>query len=107
MKNRFTFIRQHALAFFGVLLMLPTTLKAETAATATAHQEASPYPLSICLVSGDKLGGPMGAPVVEHYNGEEVQFCCKDCVKDFQKDPEKYLKRLHDVAAKQANTSGS
>ena len=59
-------------------------------------QPISTYPLSICVVSGDKLG-EMGAPTVVNYKGTEIRFCCKDCVKDFEKDPEKYLKRLHDA----------
>ena len=57
------------------------------------------YPLSICVVSGDKLG-QMGAPTVVNYKGTEVRFCCKDCVKDFEKDPDKYLKRLHEAEQK-------
>lgn len=66
----------------------------------SANTAPNSYPLTNCVVSGDKLGGPMGAPVVEHYQGEEVQFCCKDCIQDFKKDPEKYLKRLHEAEAK-------
>lgn len=60
---------------------------------------SSTYPLNICIVSGDKLG-QMGAPTVVNYKGTEVRFCCKDCVKDFEKDPDKYLKRLHDTEQK-------
>ena len=63
----------------------------EDAATGTTPVS---YPLSTCVVSGDKLG-VMGAPVIVQHDGTEVRFCCKDCVKDFDKDPEKYLKRLH------------
>ena len=28
------------------------------------------------------------------YQGQEVKFCCKDCQKDFAKDPDKFLKKL-------------
>ena len=63
---------------------------------------ASSYPLSICVVSGDKLG-QMGPPAVIDYKGTEVQFCCKDCVKDFNKDPDKYLKRLKEAEQKPKN----
>ena len=67
---------------------------------ATENTPSTPaYPLSICVVSGDKLG-QMGPPTVVNYQGTEVRFCCKDCVKDFNKDPDKYLKRLHDVEQK-------
>lgn len=69
------------------------------AAETTAPTSTSTYPLNICVVSGDKLG-QMGPPTVLNYQGTEVRFCCKDCVKDFEKDPNKYLKRLHDAEQK-------
>ena len=64
------------------------------------------YPLTTCVVSGEKLGGDMGAPVIFIYKdpkikndpGREVRFCCPDCVKDFKKDPAKYLKKIDDAA---------
>ena len=60
------------------------------------------YPLTTCVVSGDKLGGEMGAPVKFDYNGREIRFCCPMCVAEFKKDPAKYLKLLDDAAAKNA-----
>jgi len=56
-----------------------------------------PYPLDYCLVSGDKIGGDMGKPVSTNYMGQEIKFCCKNCVKDFQKNPAKYMKELQDA----------
>ena len=32
--------------------------------------------------------------VTLEYNGKLVGFCCKDCIPDFKKDPEKYMKNL-------------
>ena len=57
------------------------------------------YPLKTCVVSGDKLG-EMGKPVTLVYKGQELKFCCKDCVKDFKKDPDKYIKKLAEEEAK-------
>ena len=63
------------------------------------------YPLETCVVSGDKLEvTSMGAPVdyIHKEAGKAdrlVRFCCKDCVKDFKKDPAKYLKKIDDAAA--------
>ncbi len=56
-----------------------------------------PYPanLKTCVVSGDTLG-EMGKPVVIIKDGQEVKLCCKDCIKDFNKDPQKYLKIIRD-----------
>lgn len=59
-----------------------------------------PYPLTTCIISGDKLGGDMGPPVRIVVDGQEVKFCCKDCIDDFNKDPKKYLKQISDAAAK-------
>ena len=53
-----------------------------------------PYPLTTCVVSGEKLGGDMGKPYVFTHEGREIKLCCKSCLKDFKKDPAKYLKKL-------------
>lgn len=62
-----------------------------------ADATPKPYPLTTCIISGDKLG-EMGKPVVLVVDGQEVKFCCKDCVKDFNKDPKKYLKEIAEKA---------
>ena len=49
--------------------------------------------LTTCPVSGDKLN-EMGPPFVFVYKGQEVKLCCPDCKKDFDKNPEKYMKRI-------------
>ena len=54
------------------------------------------YPLTTCLVSGEKLG-EMGKPYIYKHEGREVRFCCKNCLKDFKKDPAKYLKKLDEA----------
>ena len=59
--------------------------------------------LKTCPVSGDKLGGDMGKPYVIVYKGQEVKFCCPMCKKDFDKDPEKYMKLIR-AADKKADT---
>jgi len=61
--------------------------------------KAKPYPLEKCVVSDEKLG-EMGKPVVLVHEGQEMKFCCKDCVKEFQKEPAKFLKKLADEAKK-------
>lgn len=67
----------------------PLALRAEEA-------KKDNYPLTTCVVSGDKLG-EMGKPYVYTYEGREIHFCCKGCVKDFNKDPKKFLKKLDDA----------
>jgi hypothetical protein len=59
-----------------------------------------PYPLATCVVSGDTLGGDMGPPIEFVYQGQEVKFCCPDCKPKFIKNPDKYMKIIHDAEAK-------
>ncbi len=68
-------------------------------AGAFGAEEAKPYPLKTCVVSDEKLGS-MGKTYVHKYEGREVHFCCKACVKDFNKDPKKFLKKLDDASPK-------
>jgi hypothetical protein len=64
------------------------------------------YPLTTCVVSDEKFGGDMGAPYIFTYKdpkikndpGREVRLCCTNCLKDFNKDPAKYLKKIDDAA---------
>jgi len=55
--------------------------------------------LKTCPVSGDKLGGDMGKPFVFVYKGQEVKLCCKDCKAEFDKNPDKFIKKIQDAAA--------
>jgi YHS domain-containing protein len=65
----------------------------------TDEAKLKPYTLKTCIVSGEKLG-EMGDPYVFKYEGREIKFCCKNCVKDFKKDPAKYVKKIEEAEAK-------
>ena len=67
-----------------------------------AADAPKPYPASLktCVVSGDKIGGDMGKPYVFTHEGQEVKLCCKDCMKDFKKDPAKYMKKINEAPKK-------
>jgi YHS domain-containing protein len=66
---------------------------------AKAPESKKPYPLDVCVVSGEKLG-EMGKPAVIQHEGREVRFCCPACVDKFKKDPAKYLKMLDEAEKK-------
>ena len=57
------------------------------------------YPLTTCVVSGEKLG-EHGKPVKVTSDGTDVWLCCKSCVKDFNKEPQKFVKMVKDAPAK-------
>jgi hypothetical protein len=65
----------------------------DTVPTPDDAAAAAPYPLNVCIVSGDELGS-MGEPVVVVHEGQQVKFCCKDCIKEFESDPSKFLIKL-------------
>jgi hypothetical protein len=60
---------------------------------------AKPYPLKTCIVSGEKLG-EMGKPYVFVHEGREIKLCCKNCLKDFNKAPAKYVKKIEEAESK-------
>ncbi len=87
------------------ILAAPFAVSADDAA---ATPKPKPYTLTTCIVSGEKLGGEMGEPFVFIYKnrkikndpGREIKFCCKSCLKDFNKDPEGYIKKMEAAEAK-------
>ena len=96
-----------------VSLSVPAAIAAEGKAPKSGASAKTDYPLTTCVVSGDKLGGDMGPPVDYIYQEKGkpdrlVRFCCKDCIADFKKEPAKYLKKLDDAAgAKSPDKTGS
>ena len=76
------------------------------------HSEASAKAVAvgnkICPVSGDKVPPPgkkgaMGEAGKYEYKGKIYNLCCKMCIKDFKKNPEKYSKIADEEAAKEKN----
>jgi YHS domain-containing protein len=49
-----------------------------------------------CPVSGEVLEDKS---VVVDYEGRRIAFCCEKCAAAFDKDPQKYLKKLGENAA--------
>jgi hypothetical protein len=89
------------LAVLGVISALSgfVALRAADTKTGTTDAKVKPYTLKTCIVSGEKLGG-MGKPVVITNELREIKFCCQDCVKDFKKEPAKYVKKIEEEEAK-------
>ena len=78
------------------------TAKADDVKTDKTADKPIPYPLKTCPVSDEILGGEMGPAYVFVYKGQEIKLCCSGCKKDFLKDPDKYLKKIKEEAAKEA-----
>lgn len=52
-----------------------------------------PYTSDLCIVTDNKLGS-MGDPIVKVYGKQEVKFCCRPCVKEFEADREHFLAKI-------------
>ncbi len=61
------------------------------------------YPVETCVVSGEPLvHSDMGDPVDYVYQNQLVRFCCNNCVKAFNKNPERFLEKLSAARAAKA-----
>jgi len=73
------------------------TFAAGPLTTLAADKDAKPkpYPLDTCIVTDEKIGAdPSMKPYVFTHEGREVKLCCKGCLKDFNKDKAKYVKKI-------------
>lgn len=88
-----------AIALLFVSCTKEETATAEsTAPAAESTTDAKPYPLDVCLVSGEKLGS-MGEPESIVHEGQTIKFCCDACLPKFEKDPEKYIGKMKEMTA--------
>jgi YHS domain-containing protein len=58
-----------------------------------AAEKTKPYPLKTCIVTDNGLES-MGGSIKRVYEGQEIKFCCKPCIKKFEANPAKYLAKL-------------
>ena len=83
-----------AAILLGVALVCQAADKSDKAAS-----KPKAYTLKTCPVSDEKLGD-MGDPYVFTHEGREIKLCCKGCLKDFNKDSAKFVKKIEKAEAK-------
>jgi peroxiredoxin/YHS domain-containing protein len=65
--------------------------------TALAARPAKPSPKTTAgkaQTACPVMGGAINKSVYTDYQGQRIYFCCPGCIATFQKDPEKYLKKM-------------
>ena len=95
-KPALLFLALGALALASCATKTPSAAETTPAGKKAVSQKVAkpkPYPLKTCLVTGDGLDD-MDERVSVVYEGQTFEFCCKPCVKKFNKNPRKYLKAL-------------
>lgn len=77
------------------------TLGLRAADDKATDAKAKPYPLKTCVVTDEEIGkDPDMKPHVFTHKGQEVKLCCKGCLKDFEKEPAKYIKKIENAQKK-------
>src|SRR5262245_18386882 len=94
-----------ALTLVGALVA-GMTIAYPTFAADNKKEKAKPYPLKTCLVTDEEINekGDM-KPYSFVHEGREVRLCCKSCLKDFKKEPAKYMAKI-DAAEKKEKEKG-
>lgn len=91
----------------AILAILTISLLGFAGVTHAEDQtKVKPYALDYCVFTGDKLG-EMGKVQTETYNGQEMKFCCKDCKKQFDKDPEAGIKKYNEAVMSKSSGGAS
>jgi YHS domain-containing protein len=83
--------------FSLIVMVVCSALTVSYGADDPKKEEKKPKPVNaICPVSDHDVE----ADVTVTHNKKLIGFCCEDCVKDFQKSPAKYMKKVEAEEAK-------
>jgi len=72
----------------------------------STNAPVKPYPLDHCVVCGMLVKGRVDAFTFV-YHGQEIKLCDKSEKEAFDRNPEKYLKKIAGEVARQKQQSGS
>lgn len=78
----------------------------ESAQTVAKTSSGKPYTYDKCIVIEQPLTFG-GGPFTRNYDGREVKFCCRPCIKTFEANPVIWLAKLDRWDAGGAPTSSS
>ncbi|MBM4288844.1 MAG: YHS domain-containing protein [Deltaproteobacteria bacterium] len=86
---------------FLVILAMVIGLSLVTSSWSTVPAAAGKAQ-TICPV----MGGEINKNIYADYQGKRVYFCCTACIAEFNKDPEKFVKKLEGQGVKVAPAPG-
>jgi YHS domain-containing protein len=87
------------LKFIAIVILVAAFVAISLTSRADDQTKPKPYPLNTCLVCGMKFDS-MSKPYIFVYKGQEIKLCDKSEKADFDKAPDKYIKKLADAEAK-------
>jgi hypothetical protein len=83
----------------ALVLALISTAALQAAET-KKDTKVKPYTLKVCVVTNEKLDA-MGKPYVFTEGEREIKLCCKGCLAEFNKNKDKYLKKIDELEKKE------
>src|SRR5258708_17801726 len=93
--TKLSFLTALSVCFLSASVLLADDKPADKKADQKTDQKADAQKPAInkfCAVEGgDHTVDP---DVYTIYKGQKIGFCCKDCVKDFESDPDTYMAKL-------------
>ena len=92
--KRIALLATLSVALLGGLVLRAADDKPKTPTTKPATTKpVDPKPVNkFCAVEGK--GHDIDPKVTVIHNGKTIGFCCADCIDEFKKDPEKYVKKM-------------
>ncbi|HEX8913053.1 MAG TPA: hypothetical protein VF796_11885 [Humisphaera sp.] len=92
---RYLFLSLLLSSAFGVMVLAaqtpPLAAEGKPESKTPASQPAAKPVNKFCPIEPDNEIDPKITTV---YQGKVVGFCCNDCIREFHKDPEGYMKKL-------------
>ena len=96
-------MRLSSICLFALTLLLGSALAEDKKPDSDPKPAPTPAPNKMCPVM---QGEEASSKYFVEYNGQKIYLCCKKCVRKFQADPEKYVKRLADTNRDASTKSG-
>lgn len=84
---------KRSLSVLLAVMVLPVLAWGAASSSKSANRKTTPYPLKTCIVTENDLES-MGGAITRVYEGQEIKFCCKPCIKKFEANPPRYLARI-------------
>ena len=78
------------LVLISIVLLSFSVYAEGTKAPAQTAPQAKAKVATTCPV----MGGEINKEIFTDYKGKRIYFCCKGCPSEFNKDPEKYVKKM-------------
>lgn len=86
-------------AMIGALTLVGCEKKEESSSS-SASKSATEAKTLVAQKTCPVMGNAITKELYADYKGQRVYFCCQGCVEPFNKEPEKYIKKLKEMGEK-------